>query len=235
MWESNVYSSSLDRQDLLRTADTYIASFTTEGDMLGQWRGYGLPGDAYALGFDRVAIEKLAAEAPRRLVPPGRSDPFPDEDGVGHFTARLFPCIYDDTEKQAAVLDTLKSAVRSNEEGTFASSSVPDWAFEGTLWSDLARIACQLKHSSFNEECEKRLVVQGVRPQDLWFRKGSTYLVPYVKLALSAAGEEFPLREVIVGPGPNQKLALAAAEQFLASLDLTRVRVRPSNSPYRPW
>ena len=53
----------------VRDESVYVTSFSRHGDLLSQWRAYGRPGDAYAIGFDSGLLDDLAARQAFRLVP----------------------------------------------------------------------------------------------------------------------------------------------------------------------
>ena len=59
------------RDDIKDWADVNIcvASFCTDGDLLSQWRGYGLPGSAYTIGFDTERLLKNIQSQPFGLCP----------------------------------------------------------------------------------------------------------------------------------------------------------------------
>ena len=46
-----------------------VASFCTNGDLLSQWRGYGIPGSAYSIGFNRKNLEETAIQHSFELCP----------------------------------------------------------------------------------------------------------------------------------------------------------------------
>ncbi len=57
----------LDDIRIYRHSNICVASFCTKGDLLSQWRGYGIPGSAYSIGFDRENLVKTIGSHPFKL------------------------------------------------------------------------------------------------------------------------------------------------------------------------
>lgn len=121
----------------------FAASFRANGNLLSQWRGYSRLGKGVSLGFDPGYILGCAREQSFQI---GR-------------------CIYS-CEQQARlinqVVDAVETLAAEHEpgEGTgegSGSDSVYHTVFE-KIESDLLRIAAILKHPSFREEEEWRVV-----------------------------------------------------------------------------
>src|ERR1035441_2157956 len=98
-----------------------------------------------------------------------------------------------------------------------------------------------LKHSAFEEEQEWRFVFPVFAnmhtPPQLKFRSRASTLVPYIEFPL-IGGEtenEFRLKEIILGPGSEDTVAITSARAFLDSVGLKDVSVSRSRIPYRPW
>ena|ERR1035441_3074672 len=98
-----------------------------------------------------------------------------------------------------------------------------------------------LKHSAFEEEQEWRFVFPVFanmhNPPQLKFRSRSSTLVPYIEFPLigGEAENEFRLKEIILGPGSEDALAIASTRAFLDSVGLKDVTLSRSRIPYRPW
>ena len=45
-----------------KSINIYVASFCTQGDLLSQWRGYGVPSSAYAIGFDSQKLVQTISQ-----------------------------------------------------------------------------------------------------------------------------------------------------------------------------
>ena len=82
----------------------------------------------------------------------------------------------------------------------------------------LARVSPRLKHSSFSEEAEWRLVSPLEDLSDLKhkFRPGRISIIPYTEFPLADEGGDFEARlSVVIGPAPDQMLSMNAVSWFL--------------------
>jgi hypothetical protein len=134
-----------------------VASFCAKGDLLSQWRGYGVPGLAYSIGFDREKLAKSIEEHPFELR----------------------PCQYFDSEKyrqkiEQFILETFNEAVTSN--------TIPE-DFIGKF----IRMAATIKLKCFEEEDEWRIVSwkpASFTDDRFKFRPGKSMIIPYYSLPL---------------------------------------------------
>lgn len=155
----------------------------------------------------------------------------------------LVPVIYDEGEQRALVRTLLQDLVQENITGMDEEekSYLP---LGGNFMVYLSRYAPILKHKSFQEECEWRIVT---RPRNctgkrFGYRTGTSMLVPYFRLPL-ANQESLGIREVVVGPTPHPEQSEASVHGLLIKNDIpvmdlfTRegVRIRLSEVPYRSW
>lgn len=132
-----------------------IASFCTDGDLLSQWRGYGVPGSAYSIGFDR---EKLAK--------PMDSQQF-----------ALLRCQYFNSEEYRQEIDQFTLEVLS--EAT-TSHGIPK-----DLIGKFIGMAATMKLKCFEEEDEWRIVSRQLlsfTDERFKFRPGKSMIIPYYAL-----------------------------------------------------
>lgn len=98
-------------------------------------------------------------------------------------------------------------------------------------------LAPALKHPAFSSEREVRLHVfrDAADSDGLHFHAGAMGIVPYIKIDLKDSGtnEMTLIREIIVGPQPNELESQRSVKQFLAVYGLKDVEVRPSKVPLR--
>ncbi|WP_295871767.1 DUF2971 domain-containing protein [uncultured Zhongshania sp.] len=192
------------------------ASFRANGNLLSQWRGYSAVGKGASLGFNPATVASCAAKQ--------------------HF--RMGRCIYDRLEQQALiaqVVDAVEVLADGIEDGV--EREVYHQLFEH-LESDLLRLAAILKHPSFEEEQEWRLVspvVSDYRQAAVNFREGRSMLVPYISFSLVADDNDaVDLDHVYLGPTPNISLSMNSMKMCLA-----KHGIRPANGieycqiPYR--
>jgi hypothetical protein len=132
----------------------------------------------------------------------------------------LSRCLYDTEGHRQKIGDAVDAAVH---DGGHAD------AFRNSILS----IAPLVKHPSFEEENEWRLVTPLLDERGMEFREGLFTPVPYIAVPLRADGES-AIREVVVGPSRHRELAIMATAAFLRSRDLV-ADVRASASTYRDW
>lgn len=216
----------------------YVTSFSEKADLLSQWRGYCPPGAGLCLGF---AVSQL-----RRFC-----------DGRGY---RLEKCVYDHqkqfqrvealvrecfemfpkpllTRKEYESLDS-KGQVDAEIGYRTQTSEGPqkpqaDFAVQW-LCDKIAEVAPLFKNEGFHEEAEWRIVAKEPRER-VKFRASSSYLAPYVELELLSDAARSALREVIIGPNPNQKRCQMSIEMLLDSSGLANVDVKSSLLPFNNW
>ena len=192
--------------DLLQSFTVFAASFSADGgDQLSQWRAYSHNGTGYSIGFDFEGLKKVA----------------------GGQDYMLFPCTYDNVQNR----QTIQNAIAVAEETPVASAVPPEIRF----MMNLMLVAPTMKHSSFKDEQEWRLVVLADdRNVPTKLRNGKSLLIPYRTLNLTENDGGTPVTEVCVGPSPHMSLSVetlhAYGQQFLG-----KIQVRASAVPYRDW
>lgn len=192
------------------------ASFRANGNLLSQWRGYSAIGKGASLGFNPETVSRCAQMQEFRM---GR-------------------CIYDRQTQQgliAQVLDAVEVLASDIEDGV--EREVYHQLFEH-LESDLLRLAAILKHPSFEEEQEWRLVspvISDYRQAAVSFREGRSMLVPYMRFALVAEEHEaVALDHVFLGPTPNISLSMNSMKMCLAKHSIRPARgIEYCQIPYR--
>lgn len=192
------------------------ASFRSNGNLLSQWRGYSSVGKGASLGFNPNSIVRCAAQQQFKM---GR-------------------CIYDRAEQQsliAQVIDAVEVLAAGLEDNV--ESDVYHQLFEH-LESDLLRLAAILKHPSFEEEQEWRLVspvISDYRQAAVNFREGRSMLVPYMSFSLvSEDTDAVDLDHVYLGPTPNISLSMNSMKMCLVKNGIRPVNgIEYCQIPYR--
>ena len=207
-------------QERLKTdvrGEVYVSSFTENGDQLSQWRAYSPTVGGYSIGFLSKAI-------------------FPPGDGLrpGSFLLR---CVYGSDSQYDLVqklFDTVAEFAEENVHARMEHDRVFREAFK-LLGRLLPLVAPALKHSSFREEHEWRLVrlPGSFESDEMYFRDGKSMLIPCHRHAFPT--KQVPINELVVGPTPHPELACEAAQSLLSSHGLGSARVRLSSIPYRSW
>jgi len=177
------------------------ASFRANGNLLSQWRGYSVHGKGVSLGFD-----------PRHILHCAHAQHFQ----VGR-------CLYDPEEQRQLVEQIIDGVERlaAQEVPRPDTKGDPSWHHVfAQVEDDLLRIAAILKHPSFQEEQEWRLVspaiAHGAEPV-VHFREGHSMLVPYYAFDLSCGGAGMQLEHVFVGPTSNIDLSMNSLRLYLDS------------------
>jgi hypothetical protein len=101
----------------------------------------------------------------------------------------------------------------------------------------LAQIAPRIKHESFIDEKEWRLVAEKVSPSELCHRPGRSMLIPYYKIPIGDGDKFDSIREIVVGPTPHPDLSAASVRSLAiaAGLDRKGLKIRPTSIPFRNW
>jgi hypothetical protein len=178
------------------------SSFRSHGNLLSQWRGYSPHGKGVSLGFSAEYILGCA-----------ESQQF-----------QIGKCIYEPARQKrliGRVLDALESQVEDLLTGQQSHErllGVYAQVFD-QIETDLLRLAAILKHPSFREEKEWRIVSPVYTSSSdctISFREANAMLVPYVEFDLAPAGQPPQLEHVFVGPSPNSNISINSVRMFLA-------------------
>ncbi len=188
----------------------FASSFRENGNLLSQWRGYSSVGKGVSLGFNPRMLTRLAKDQ-------------------GFKVAR---CIYD-PEEQVTLVAKLVNAL---EDLAKNMQGIDYTELFDRIESDVLTITAILKHPSFREESEWRVISPSYSEQScahVKFREGTSMIVPYLEFKLSQT-EVLPLQHVFLGPSPNSASSINSLTMFL-----TRHRAMPTdgisncNIPFR--
>ncbi len=192
------------------------ASFRANGNLLSQWRGYSVHGKGVSLGFDPQHIRECAAS---------------QQFEVGR-------CLYNEARQQKLIEQIVSVIERlALDAGPADAESAWRSVFE-KVEADLLRIAAILKHPSFEEEQEWRIVspvMTDCTKQPVYFREGNSMLVPYYAFDLKApASGRLSLDHVYLGPTGNSELSVKSVALFLQKQDAIPARgISDCQIPYR--
>lgn len=200
----------------------FVASFSRNGDDLGQWRAYGDNACGVSIGF---------APSLFHAVPPteGRE---PNE------LAYVAEVIYDRDKARvllSAAVERMMSTVKMGLAHQYDDEAQGIGFFVDcmtALSSPILWYSLQIKHHAYEQEAETRLMIQAPKPllrKHIRFRPRRSSLVPFVT-------SPFPTKtpgaitEIIIGPDADPRLRSAVNELlFVNELD---TEVRPSSIPY---
>jgi len=201
----------------LKSLKLFIASFSEEGDLLSQWRAYCPREGGYSLGFSAPIVLSPAK-------PHGFS---------------LYPCIYD-REEQKDLIQFIVGSYLGLLQGVWLSASrttrglVESAAFY--FVGALVRVAPLIKHPTFFEEREWRLV--GTIPpvgDSVKFRRVGDSVFPYREIRLAGEGSDFGavIGKIVVGPAKRRKASVEVIRQVLRAEGMFECEVVASASPFR--
>lgn len=196
----------------------YVGSFSEKGDSLSQWRAYCSGTSGYAIGFKCEKLDEIA-----------RNQGF-----------YLSKCIYDSNIQENIIHDLI---LRQLTEGFFPEPSTYGYNPEtrvlnippaSRFWHELAQIAPLIKDKGFQEEQEWRLIsIDGIGYNDVNFRTGVSFIVPYFPLEL--LNLEDIISSIIIGPTPHPKISQDTLGMLLFKKNFSKIRLPISDVPYRFW
>lgn len=201
-------------------AMTHVVSFSVNGDQLSQWRAYCPRGNGFSIGF---ALSDL-----KRALEPSRY--------------RLVKCVYDRDEQQELIkalcdytIRGLRRVARLKEKEELVEPRRRrglGLRLELRLGEFAVRVMLAIKHHSFREEQEWRLVGECDQPR---FRSGRFGIMPYSAIPLCGADQKPSFEKIYVGPNAEPGLATDAVHRFLSAYAETNPHDRIVNSevPYR--
>jgi hypothetical protein len=201
----------------------FVSSFSEEGDLLSQWRGYCPGGIGFSLGFQSNRISEWCSK---------------------QRNCTLKPCIYDENKQRKELrilIDKLviryEKEMTNYQQGLGADKEI-ELAVDFLL--GFIKIAPTFKHPKFKEENEWRIIKDiFLRSQDepilIKYRKGNSMVVPYIEIPLPSTGEIPFINKVIVGPTRDPILSKASIEMLLKSHNVKFDKVEYSTIPYRNW
>lgn len=201
----------------IESINVFVCSFSEDGDVLSQWRAYSSGRSGFSVGFSGDFLRAVIDELQFWLVPV-----IYDEDKQRVFVRTLLNDLFEEARTQ-----------REPTAGSYAHDTRPG----GNLVAYLNRYAPILKHRSFSEEREWRIIS---RPTSCWnehydVRPGTSMLIPYIRIPLSSDQRHFRIEEIVIGPTPHP---IQSSESVLGLFEKHRVEckcTKLSRVPYRNW
>jgi hypothetical protein len=197
--------------------DFFVCSFSGEGDLLSQWRGYCPTGSGFSLGF-KLSKLKVCPKQQRFL---------------------MRPCSYDKFEQISKLRKYIKETSLR-----FRKITEPDWEqLSIELIIKFIEIGPTFKHPKFKEENEQRIIGKlypiSLLGNDYYrlirFRPGKSMVVPYIEIPLPKEGDNFIINKIVVGPTHYPKLSEASVRKLLRSKNIIFDEIQYSTIPYRNW
>ena len=195
--------------------EVYVASFTEEGDLLSQWRGY-CPNGGFSIGFNYGLLSRIAE----------KHDSF------------LLPCVYDFKIQTKILEELLLSHSKKYDESIKDNDQIKSDELAHSISNEfiisLFALAPMLKHESFKEEKEWRIVSSNLRiAPDIRFRANESNIIPYIEISLCQRDEEIEFREIFIGPSSINDYSKEAVLQLVRKNRVPQNFIRLSSAPYR--
>lgn len=200
----------------------FASSFRANGNLLSQWRGYSRLGKGVSLGFAPESISRCARQQ----------------------SFQVGKCIYSSKRQErliSRIIDAVEALAEKHVPDCDEQEENGDQSYHSIfqlIESDLLRIAAILKHPSFREEEEWRVVspvITNYVKAPVLFREGTSMLVPYIEFNLiTKTNAPIELEHLFLGPTPNITISMNSLTMFLA-----KNRIRPDKGisycqiPYR--
>lgn len=226
--------------DNLYAENLFVTSFSERSDLLSQWRGYCPAGGGVCIGFDTEKILEFCQQRGYRLekcIYDPNLQAQQIESILNGCYAR-YPIPQQTREEFEALTVTRKIEMMSDYSLHLTQGGGQEQANAAMKWlrDELSELAPRFKDNGFHEEAEWRLVVKNPK-EDVKFRvsASSTYFIPYVELNILTAASAPALREIIIGPNPNQTRCTLSINQLLATRGLTHVELHESKIPFNNW
>jgi hypothetical protein len=197
----------------------YVTSFSGNGDLLSQWRGYCNSGAGCSIGIDRALLLDIAVSNDCDLI----------------------ECNYESNQQKPDLRNYITQALDSYSLNKLIEppndNMIDDIA--SNIYKLIARIAPKYKDAAFKEEREWRLVPRELRSNldEVNFRIGQSSLIPFIEFKLNIIrGYDFgyvPVKEVIIGPSLDKELAKKSLEQLRYKLNIPVFPIKSSLIPFR--
>lgn len=206
----------------------FIACFSTECDVLSQWRAYADDGAGFAIGFNPRYFDLSAA-------PPAYGKDLSTTHG-------LLPVCYDEGQ-QDSLVERIIAHYRKMSDATTSREEITTAACDCYFNLQMVSITC--KNPAFHEEKEWRIVYRPMiwRNQnglsvlggndEIAFRTSGRNLVPYFKLQFSEKCQQVPIDEIVLGPKQNVTKDLDVLAWYLEQNELAVRHLRQSAATYR--
>jgi hypothetical protein len=198
----------------IESINVCVCSFSEAGDILSQWRAYGGGSSSFSIGFSGTYLRSVSDSQKFWLA----------------------PCVYSEEKQVALMLGLLEEVLTENVKNR-VEGKVAHQPLGGNLVAYLNRLAPILKHQSFAEEREWRIISRPLNctVDRFDYRPGTSMMTPYYRIPLYGEGLPFQIEEIVVGPTPHEAQSLRSLRGLLAKHGLENTRVQKTYAPYRIW
>jgi len=206
-----ILNSFIHRLNQKNMSSRYACCFTVNSDQLSQWRGYGLNGQGYSIGFETNGLI-------------GNLEPYAEPSRI----------IYDlETQKVYAefhieqLLNSILKAIESTQLNPVDYLN----DFTSILEQEAEFTILGFKHTGFSEESENRFHLSNPGKEQVLILEKNGILIPYVELKMHK-GLKLPVRRVTIGPTADYERAKKGVEFLLEKNGFPNVEVLKSEIPF---
>lgn len=224
--------------DLIKQSERYVACFSSDGDLLSQWRAYGSNGRGVSIGFSRENIE----------------------DGFFSQLIHSNMILYDESDQRHSIRTQIELILNYFEEKMDLldwKDFDPNFLIGKVIIDFLEKTIAVYKHPSFQDEKEYRLEyeldgkINKLNDEELIFRASNNLIVPYIKLTSKYSdflknkkgGKELyeptfllkklPINKIILGPSLEFSALKEAIKLLLTKNGYEDIPIMESEVPYR--
>ena len=197
----------------------YVCSFSSERDLLSQWRAY-CKGGGFSIGFPADQLAQTVAEQ-------GFS---------------LSQCSYSEDDHKRLMSEAANRIVSPWIETASQplNEDAERFRISGNLAWELMRVASRLKNASFAEEREFRVVStpeheRRYKAEERFFRAKGAMIVPYTKIELPKTTEFWSRVHIIVGPTPHREQSKASVYALVRRYRGHAIGIDATRTPFREW
>jgi hypothetical protein len=150
--------------------------------------------------------------------------------------SRLVRCVYCEAEQEQLVREKIGAEVERlgselDAAGNDRSAIISVYDRVKLLAPRFVDLAVQIKHFSFHEESEWR-VLMSAEGDIVKYRDSRGTIIPYI---LFRPDGGLSIVDLVVGPGPHQDRSLQTARRLMAHYGFANVQPRRSETPFRSW
>ncbi len=195
--------------------NTFVSSFSKNGNLLSQWRAYCPPEGGVSVGFHPEDLEVSS----------------------GDQWFFLAPCVYEPAEQRKMLTGLLMQNLGYLDSEDSPSTERIAGECGDFVFNHFLVLGPCLKDPAFREEQEWRLVSRmiDITYPRVRYRQGRSMLVPYFEVRLTKGDEPLKLADVYVGPTPHIDLSIKSIDSFLSANGVKAEGLKDCKIPYRTW
>ncbi len=216
----------------------YVASLSEMADLLSQWRAYCPPTGGVAIAFDRRKIDEYADRHRLELTQCTY-----DTSEHNELLTKLYEKVYKAFSHNEMSVDAY-NLLSPKQQVDFEIKCLKDLTEDGDIlkeevketlsgfFRELLALAPRIKHPSFSEEREWRLICRDYTASGfrIAFRTRQSLIIPYVEIGPL---EPEAIFGVVIGPCSHGELLEQSVARLTQNLLGRKVDIIHSTTPYR--